>query len=196
MSLLLLTAGTGAGGPADLFANATGYFATLTGSATGTSAIEGKALSTFAPLYGTSDAELFPFEIDKEFIPGGEGRESFQPRFRPAARATTATVMAFFPAFNGRARATITPAFAAGGPLPKRTERIRPPEEEREFRILARARGKLAPLAGQASAHSRVLAAADVPFEPLRAWAQVEMTWPDDTAELVAIMLMVDQEAA
>lgn len=196
MSLLLLTAGAAPAGPADLFANATGYFATLTGSATGTSAINGNALAYFAPLYGTSDAELFPFEIDKEFIPGGEGRESFQSRILFRQRRITATAVAHLAPLTGRGRAHVTPAFAAGGPLPKRTERIRPPEEEREFRILARARGKLAPLSGQAVGQSRVLAAADAPFEPLRAWAKVEQSWPDDTAELVAIMLMVDQEAA
>lgn len=195
MSLLLLYAGASSA-PPDLFANATGYFATLTGSATATSTINANARGYLAPLYGTSDAELFPDVIDKEFIPGGEGRESFQPRILFRQRRITATAVGLLAPLTARARAHITPAFAAGGALPKPTERIRPPEEEREFRILARSRGKFSPLHGGASAHSRILAAAGAPFEPLQGRAHVEMTWPDDTAELVAIMLMLDQEAA
>jgi hypothetical protein len=200
VSLLLLTAGAQLAGPPDLFANALGYFDALTGSATAQNDpadTEGNIVGYFAPLYGTSDAELFPFEIDREFIPGGEGRQAFQPRFRRPVEPITARASAELVQLQGHARAHTTPEVAhAGVVFAKPTPKLRPPEEEREFRILARSRGKLAPLSAQATGHSRVLAAAAVPFEPLQGWSRVEVSWPDDTAELVAIMLMLDQEAA
>lgn len=199
MSLLLLTAGAQLAGPPDLFANAVGYFDALTGSATAQNDpadTEGNVIGYFAPLYGTADAELFPIYAP-DWSPEGQGREAFQPRFRRSSAPITARATATLVQLQGRARAVITPAVAhAGVVFAKPTPRIRPPEEEREFRILARSKGRLSPLQGAASGHSRVLAAAGVPFEPLQGRATVEQSWPDDTAELVAIMLMLDQEAA
>lgn len=170
MSLLLLYSGAQPAALPDLTANAAGFL-TLTGHAT---------------------AEV---EHLVDWGPEGAGREEFQPRFlkpRPliTARAAASLVLV------GHATATVTPEVAhAGVTLPKRSPPLaRPPEEEREFRILARARGSLR-LEGSSTAYTRILAAAQGELT-LEGYAEVESSWPDDTAELVCVMLMLDQEAA
>jgi hypothetical protein len=168
VSLLLLWSGAQLGALADITANAAGYL-TLEGHATAEN------------------------EQDREYIPGGEGRHAYQPYRRRALPELTAVAHGTL-TLTGHATAHVQPAVVRGGALPKPTERIRPPEEEREFRILARAKGKLT-LAGSATAYTRVLAAAHGELS-LAGHAEVVSSWPDDTAELIAIMLMVDQEAA
>lgn len=168
MSLLLLWSGAQLGAPADITANAAGYL-TLVGHATAENIEE------------------------HENIPVGEGRHAYQPYRRRTLPELTAVAHGTF-TLTGRSTAHVQPAMVRGGALPKPTERLRPPEEEREFRILARAKGKLQ-LAGSSTAYTRVLAAAHGELS-LAGHAEVVSSWPDDSAELVCIMLMLDQEAA
>jgi hypothetical protein len=126
---------------------------------------------------------------------GGAGREDFQPRFRRRPKPVLATAAATL-VLTGRARAVTTPALGRTKVVrPAPTKPLtRPLEEAREFRLLARARGKLQ-LTGLAEAVAESTAEAHGKLT-LAGMAEAVRSWPDDTDELVAIMLMVDQEAA
>lgn len=152
--------------------------------------------ATTIVLQGAGSAEVTDAAAERiaEYWRGGAGREEFQPRVRrqptPVEAAGRAKLV-----LVGRGRATVNPELAAGITPRKRTPPLaRPVEELREFRILARGRQKFRFL-GTGEATGAVGARGRAHLALVGAGAIVK-NWSDDTDELVAIMLMLDNDAA
>jgi hypothetical protein len=157
--------------------------------------LHAQAAATLA-LFGTGTIELTPSSTEgPEYWRGGAGREEFQPARRRRVEAPELfAVAAAKLTFSGSGAAVRTAAFGRTGVTVPPARKERPPEEEREFRRLARAFSRLT-LQGHGEARS-VVQARGRGIIRLAGTAEAMRSWPDDSAELVCIMLMLDQEAA